>query len=725
MTCANCAISVERRLSGVKGIKKAVVNLAANRVFVDYIPSVATPADMKIALDEIGYTLVIDESITPEELEHHELERLKQMRIRTFLAILLSIPVLLIAMVFHGIPYAWWIMLILTLPVIILGRNFYINALKRARHLTANMDTLVALGTGTAFIFSVFNTLFPSVLASRNMQPHVYYEAAAVIIALIMLGKYFEERAKSRTSASIKKLIGLQVKTARVIRNGSELEIPASDVVKGDIIIIRPGEKIPVDGIILEGWSYIDESMVTGEPVPVEKKVGDAVVGATINTTGSFRFTAEKVGDQTLLSQIIKLVREAQGSKAPIQRLADKVAGIFVPVVIAIALVSFACWLIWGPHPSLSYAFITLVNVLIISCPCAMGLATPTAIMVGLGKAAETGILIKDAQSLEMSNNLDVIVLDKTGTLTIGKPEVTGLFWDKNLDQKDELEEIIFYAEALSEHPLAKAVVNYLASKNPKTLTFQKFESLPGKGISVVHNRQKYLIGNRAFMDENQIQLPATLDLKENELKEEMNSLIYFADSVKVMGIIAVADHLKSNSASAIAELQNMGMQVHLLSGDNQQTTAEIASQVGIYHFKGDVLPAEKLEYIRALQVKGHKVAMVGDGINDSPALVQADVSIAMGTGTDIAMESASITLIKGDLKKIVQSLRLSNFTVRTIKQNLFWAFFYNIIGIPVAAGILFPVSGYLLNPMIAGLAMAFSSVSVVTNSLRLRRKNL
>lgn len=709
----------------MKGVKKVNVNLAANQVQVEYIPDHTGPENMKKALDEIGYTLVIDETLTAGDIEQHEIIRLKRSRTATLLAIIFSLPVLIIAMVFPAIPYARWIMLILTIPVVVIGKNFYINAWKRALHLTAGMDTLVAIGTGAAFIFSLFNTIFPSALTGPNMESHVYFEASAVIISLVMLGKFFEERAKSRTSTSIKKLIGLQAKSARVIRNGIEMEIPVKDVIKGDIVIIRPGEKIPVDGVITDGTSFIDESMITGEPVPVEKKAGDSVVGATINTTGTFCFIAEKVGEETMLAQIIRLVREAQGSKAPIQRLADKVAGIFVPVVIVIASVSFACWLIWGPHPSLSYAFITLVNVLIISCPCAMGLATPTAIMVGLGKAAESGILIKDAQSLELSNKLDVIVLDKTGTLTIGKPEVTGLFWDNDLDQKDKLAEVIFSAESLSEHPLAIAIVNYLASKNLKTLKFQRFESLPGRGISIVHNKKNYLIGNRMFMDENHIQLPATLDLKENELKDKINSLIYFADSEKVLCIIAVADHLKSNSKSAIAELQNMGMQVHLLSGDNQQTTAEIAGQVGIEHFKGDVLPSEKLDYIKTLQAKGHKVAMVGDGINDSPALVQADVSIAMGTGTDIAMESASITLIKGDLRKIIQAIRLSNFTVRTIKQNLFWAFFYNIIGIPVAAGILFPVSGFLLNPMIAGLAMAFSSVSVVTNSLRLRRKNL
>ena len=727
MTCASCASSVESILSHVEGVKSANVNFADSSVLVTYEPDVATDKKMQDAVKDIGYELILNGKASAENKQEKEAKKLNEAKFKLILAVALSIPVLVIAMFFPGIPYADWTMLVLSTPVVFWsGRDFFIIAYKRAKNFSANMDTLIALGTGAAFFFSAFNTFFPEYLRSRGLEPHVYYEVAAVIVALILLGRYFEERAKSRTSSAIKKLINLGVKTAKVIKDGKEVEIPVDEVQKGDIIIIRPGEKVPVDGKIKEGKSVIDESMITGESIPVEKKEGDTVIGATINKTGSFRMIAEKVGSETMLAQIIKLVQEAQGSKAPIQKLADKISAVFVPIVIVIALISFLAWYFWGPAPQITYAIIATVTVLIIACPCALGLATPTAIMVGIGKGAENGILIKNAESLELAHKLNAIVVDKTGTITKGKPEVTEIVWDTETGRREEISQVILSMESQSEHPLALAVVNYLkAEENLNGVTLDNFDSITGKGVKASYRDRNYLIGNQRLLDETHVEISRTLQDEANKLSREAKTVVYVGQDGAAVAIIGIADTIKETSKKAIAALHQMSLEVHMLTGDNQQTAEAIGRQAGLDHIKAEVLPADKAAYVKALQAKGLKVAMVGDGINDSPALAQADVGIAMGTGTDVAIESAEITLIKGDLEDIVTAIRLSKETVKTIRQNLFWAFIYNLIGIPIAAGILYPFTGFLLNPMIAAAAMAFSSVSVVTNSLRLKARTL
>jgi Cu2+-exporting ATPase len=724
MTCASCANSVESILSHVEGVKSASVNFADASVLVEHEPAVATPKKMQEAVAEIGYSLLINQKEGEESRQEREEKKLRDTRLKLIVAVVLSVPVVYIAMLFPEIPYADWIMLALTTPVVAWsGKDFFIIAYKRARHFSANMDTLIALGTGAAFLFSAFNTFFPAYLRSRGLEPHVYYEVAAVIVALILLGRYFEERAKSRTSAAIKKLINLGVKTARVIRGGTEMEITIGEVQKGDIILIRPGEKVPVDGKITEGKSVLDESMITGESIPVEKEAGDTVIGATINKTGSFKMVAERVGSETMLAQIIKLVQEAQGSKAPIQKLADRISAVFVPIVIVIAILSFIAWSVWGPEPEVTYAIIAAVTVLIIACPCALGLATPTAIMVGIGKGAESGILIKNAESLELAHKLDAIVVDKTGTITQGKPEVTDIIWDISPEGRQEASNVIFAMESQSEHPLALAVVNHLRPEKPAVISLGSFDSVTGKGVKASYNSKRFLIGNRRLLDENQVIISPFLLEKVEELSREAKTIIYLGQDQEAIAIIAIADTIKETSKAAIASLQQMGLAVHMLTGDNQQTAEAIGQQAGVDHIKAEVLPADKAAYVKALQAHGLKVAMVGDGINDSPALAQADVGIAMGTGTDIAIESAEITLIKGNLEDIVTAIRLSKETVKTIRQNLFWAFIYNLTGIPIAAGVLYPFTGFLLSPMFAAAAMAFSSVSVVTNSLRLKAK--
>jgi Cu2+-exporting ATPase len=724
MSCASCAISVESMLGAQDGIRSAVVNYATATVTVDFDEKATDFLKMKEAVQSIGYDLEIAEHPDAEQQERKEADRLARSRNKTIFAIGFSIPVLLLAMIFRRIPYVNWIMLALTVPVLfIFGRGFFIIAWKRARHFSANMDTLVALGTGAAFLFSAFNTLFPDYLMRHGLKPHVYFEAAAIIISLILLGRYFEERAKFKTSGSIKKLMGLAVKTATVFRQEHEINLPVEQVIKGDIIQIRPGEKIPVDGKVTEGKSYVDESMITGEAVPAEKKPGDPVIGATINKTGSFRMVAEKVGNETMLAQIIKKVQEAQGSKAPVQRLADRIAGIFVPVVMLVSAISFAGWYFFGPEPRLTYAFISMVTVLIIACPCALGLATPTAIMVGIGKGAELGILIKDAQSLEIAHRLDVIVLDKTGTITKGKAEVTDFIWFSGKFEKDRIMKILLAAENRSEHPVARAIANYFQEQGVKETPLEEFESIPGKGVRVVHKGETYLLGNRKLMEDFQVTIDKVIQDKAEELMSQSRSVNNIARGTTLLALIAVADPIKESSLPAISRLKAMGLEVHMLTGDHERAAARTARQVGIEKFKSGVSPLGKLDYVKTLQDQGLRVGMTGDGINDAPALAQADIGIAMGSGTDVAMESAEITLIKGSLDKIVTAIQLSKGTMKTIRQNLFWAFFYNVIGIPVAAGVLFPFFGILLNPMIAGAAMAFSSVSVVSNSLRLRRK--
>lgn len=726
MSCASCALSIQTMLSAQAGVKSAVVNLAMEQVVVEYEPQLIDPTKMEKVVDGIGFKLITDKSVGPHDQENSQTQRLKRLKRNTILSVAFSIPVFLISMFFHDIPYSHWIMLVLAVPVLtIFGKEFFIIAWKRARHLSSNMDTLVALGTGTAFLYSLFNTIFPEYLRSRGFEPHVYYEASVVIISFILLGRYFEERAKQRTSGAIRKLMGLGVKTARVIRNGVEKEMLITKIIVGDILVIRPGEKIPTDGKVIEGDSFIDESMITGESVPVHKKAGDLVIGATINQKGSLKITAEKVGSETMLSQIIKLVQEAQGSRAPVQNLVDKVAGIFVPVVIGIAILTFIVWSIWHPASGSPIALICAIAVLVIACPCALGLATPTALMVGLGKAAEHGILIRDAESLETACKIDTIVLDKTGTITIGKPVVAEVVWGEDKEDQAHVEDAIISIESRSEHPFATALVSHLMKPGFIPIEVVGFESTTGKGVSAFCGSDVFHIGSKSYILENGGAFSKPFLEKDAELRRQAQSLIYVTKNRNVVALFSVTDTIKPSSAAAVAELKSMGLEVHMLSGDTVAITSHMAAKAGIIYFKGEVTPEGKSDYVRQLKEKGRHVAMVGDGINDSPALALADIGIALGTGTDIAMESAQITLIAGDLDKIISAIKLSRNTVKTIRQNLFWAFFYNVISIPIAAGILYPFTGFLLNPMIAGAGMAFSSVSVVTNSLRLKRSKI
>jgi Cu2+-exporting ATPase len=725
MHCASCASSVESMLGAMEGVEQAQVNFADESVLVQYDEGSVSPDQLKNSVQQIGYDLVIEDKTDLDEEQAKEKRKLKRARNNALLAIAFSLPVFVFSMILTNIPYANWIMLGLTLPVIgWFGREFFQIAWKQARHFSANMDTLVALGTGAAFLFSVFNTVFPEYLQSRGITPHVYYEAAAVIVSLILLGRYFEARAKSRTSDSIKKLMGLQVKTARIERDGEELEVPVDQVQVDDVVLIHPGEKIPVDGVITQGYSAVDESMITGEPLPVEKNEGDRVIGATLNKTGSFRIRAEKVGSDTVLSQIIQMVREAQGSKAPVQKLADRIAAIFVPAVITIAIVSALIWYLVGPSPQLTYAFVTLVTVLIIACPCALGLATPTALMVGIGKGAENGILIKDASVLEQVNKIDTIVVDKTGTITTGEPVVNEMRkTDEKTDQ--ELLNLVYSIESQSEHPLAGAINRYLGQYAQNGYDLTEFDYVSGQGIRAIHHDDELLIGNQALMEKHQVKIPDELMQGDQNAQTEHATQVYVARNGQAKLLFNVQDSIKPTSVKAISDLRASGIEVHMMTGDNEQVAAEIARQTGIDHYQAGVMPEDKLSYVKKLQAQGHQVAMVGDGINDSPALAQADIGIAMGKGTDVAIESAQITLVKGDLEKIRSAIDLSRSTLKTIKQNLFWAFFYNVIAIPIAAGVLYPINGFLLNPMIAGGAMSFSSVSVVMNSLRLKRRRL
>lgn len=724
MSCAVCAQSVESILSSVPGVKLANVNFASASVLVEFDEENVSAQDLKNAVNSIGYKLIINQSTNNiEDIEAKEKARLKKAKQKAIYSILLASPVFSISMFFPNILYANWILLFLTIPVLAwFGRDFFIIAFKQAKNKSVNMDTLVALSTGTAFLFSSFNTFFPDFLISKGIIPHVYFEAAVIIIALILLGRYLEEKAKSKTSTSIKKLMGLKVKTARVIRNNVVQDISIDDVIVGDILIIRPGERIPVDGKIVEGTSFIDESMITGEAIPVKKNENDLVIGATINGTGSFNMIAVKVGKDTMLSQIIEMVKNAQGSKAPVQKLADKIASFFVPTVISIAIISAAIWYFLGPEPQLTYSFVTLVTVLIIACPCALGLATPTALMVGIGKGAENGILIKNAEALENAKQVNIVVVDKTGTITKGQPEVMELVWLKSDIKQDQILEDVLAIEKKSEHPLANSIVKYLNHLSNSSINVLDFNSQTGKGVSATINENKYSIGNYQLMKENHIGIEEEHQYF-SQYGNSTQTQIFVAKNKSLVALISIADKIKDSSIRAIKNLHKMGLQVHMLTGDNQGSAKEIAKRTGIDKYKAEILPKDKLDYIKDLQQKGYKVAMVGDGINDSPALSQADIGIAMGHGTDIAIESADITLVKGDLEKIAASLKLSKATVRTIKENLFWAFIYNIIAIPIAAGILYPINGFMLNPMIAGGAMAFSSVSVVLNSLRLKSK--
>lgn len=723
MTCAGCASSVQTMLGAQEGIAEAEVNYATQQVKVIYEPKLIQPEQFRKVLQSIGYDVILDTANGKEKQAKVQEENYSSLKKRTILAGLLTLPVVIISMFFMDIPYANYYMLALTTPVLfVFGKNFFVNAFKQARHNRANMDSLVALSTGISYIFSVFNTFYGQYWHEKGMHPHVYYEAAAVVIVFIMLGKLLEENAKSNTSSAIKKLIGLQPKTVILILPGGEQEIAVSAVKKGDLLLVRPGDKIPVDGVVNEGDSYIDESMISGEPVAVLKTSGSKVYAGTINQKGSFRFHAEKVGGETLLAQIIQLVQDAQGSKAPVQKLVDKIAGIFVPVVLFIAVCTLAAWLLFGGEYKLSQGLMATVTVLVIACPCALGLATPTAIMVGIGKGAENGILIKDAEALESGYKVNIVVLDKTGTLTQGKPVVTGIQWTKT-HQADSasLLPVFLAMEQQSEHPLAEAIVNFIKKEQISPAVVTQFKSLTGIGVKAVYNGVAYFAGSHKILSDQQITLPEELTAAVSDFQQNAKTVIYFTDSQQVLGVIAIADQLKEGSKEAVEELKKQGITVFMLTGDNAFTAAAIAKEAGIDHYKADMFPAEKAGFIRTLQEEGKVVAMIGDGINDSQALAQADLSIAMGKGSDIAMDVAKLTLISSDLRQIPRALKLSQATVKTIRQNLFWAFIYNLIGIPLAAGVLYPFNGFLLNPMIAGAAMALSSVSVVGNSLRLK----
>ncbi len=728
MTCAACAVSVESMISAQTGVEKAEVNYATQEVKVTYHPTEIQPAAMQKAVQSIGYNLVVDTQNGKQIQEDAQRNQYLSLKKRMIASSILTIPVVIIGMFFMDIPYANYYMLALTTPVIfIFGRNFFINAFKQARHGRANMDTLVALSTGIAYLFSLFNTFYPEFWHNKGLHPHVYYEAAAVVIVFIMLGKLLEERAKSNTSSAIRKLVGLQPKSVLVVTDKGEKEVLIGDVKIGDRILVRAGEKIPVDGQVYDGSSFVDESMISGEPVAVEKSLNDKVFAGTINQKGSFRFTAEKVGESTMLAQIIKLVQDAQGSKAPVQKLVDKIAGIFVPIVIVIAVATLLLWVALGGEHAFTQGLLAMVTVLVIACPCALGLATPTAIMVGIGKGAESGILIKDAEALEAGHKVTAIILDKTGTITQGKPEVTKVQWDGEIRDEDKAKylSILFALEQLSEHPLADAISRFIKAQEVKPAILGGFESLTGKGVKGVFDGNEFFAGSHKLLKDANINVGVKLQKAVDEIQQKAQTVIYFTDSTKVLAIVSIADQLKGSSKDAVSELKSLGIIVYMLTGDNRETASTVAAQVGIEHFQSEVLPSDKADFVKKLQAEGKVVAMVGDGINDSQALAQADVSIAMGKGSDIAIDVAKITLVSSDLLQVPKALKLSRLTVRAIKQNLFWAFIYNLIGIPIAAGILYPINGFLLNPMIAGAAMALSSVSVVSNSLRLKFSSL
>lgn len=725
MSCPSCASGIESILKSQSGVVDAAVNFASSSVLLEYRPSLTLPETLKQAVKAVGYDFIIpgeqqNKSVSIEEIQAKELVMLKH---RTLWAIILSVPLIIIGMFFMDISYANYFMWALATPILfVFGQQFFVNAWKQALHEKANMDTLVALSTSIAYLFSVLNTLYPQYFTQRGLDAHVYFEAAGIIIAFILIGRLLEDRAKANTSTAIRKLMGLQPKTViKIGEDGSELVIPIAEVVKEDILLVKPGEKIPVDGEVIIGNSYVDESMISGEPIPVEKKANENVYAGTVNQKGSFQFRAVQVGEETVLAQIIKMVQEAQGSKAPVQKLVDRIAGIFVPVVMGIALLSLVIWVIAGGEYAFTHGLLAMVTVLVIACPCALGLATPTAIMVGVGKGAENGILIKDAESLELTHKINAMILDKTGTITEGKPMVTDVFWGESVEDKPELQRILYSMEANSEHPLATAITNYLKDDVKQKITVEGFKSITGRGAQSEVNAKTYFVGNRKLMNEQGIIIPQFIDSKVTVLEQQAKTIIYFSNDSEAKAIIAIADKIKKTSAKAVSMLHKNGIEVYMLTGDNEQTAKAVAEKVGIKHYRAQSLPADKAEFALELQQQGKTVAMVGDGINDSHALAQADVSIAMGKGSDIAMDVAKMTIISSDLLKIPQAIELSRKTVKTIRQNLFWAFIYNLIGIPIAAGILYPFTGFLLNPVIAGAAMALSSVSVVSNSLRLR----
>ncbi|NOZ05018.1 MAG: heavy metal translocating P-type ATPase [Chloroflexi bacterium] len=734
LRCASCVTFIEEALQATPGVLKASVNVATQRADVEYVPGVATLATLRQAVESTGYkTVALVAEEPPEDAERAARQaEYRDLRNRFVTASVLATIVLLLTFGkfipgLKAIPTQinLIVMFALTTPVLFwAGSRFFIGAWSAFRHRTADMNTLIALGTGAAYLYSTVATFLPFLLPEGLRE--VYFDTTAIIIALILLGQVLEARAKGETNEAIRKLMGLQPKTARVVRNGEEIDIPIEEMLVGDIVIVRPGEKVPVDGIVVEGRSTLDESMITGESLPVSKEAGDEVIGATINKTGSFRFQATKVGKDTALSQIIQLVQQAQGTKAPIQRLADVISSYFVPVVMLIAIWSFAVWFVFGPQPPLLHALVTAVTVLIIACPCALGLATPTSIMVGTGKGAENGILIRSAEALETAHKLDAIVLDKTGTITKGKPELTDVIVsrsepaDGNLDLETELLKVAASVEKASEHPLAQAIVDGAKAQGITLVDPTDFEAIPGHGVRAMVEGHTIVLGNPKMME----QIGASLNGLETQgqaLADDGKTPMYVAVDGQAAGIIAVADTVKEDSLQAIAHLKKLGLEVVMITGDNRRTAEAIARQVGVDRVLAEVLPEDKARNVQMLQQEGKTVAMVGDGINDAPALAQADVGLAIGTGTDVAIEASDITLIKGSLTGVAIAIELSKATMRNIKQNLFGSFIYNTLGVPIAAGLLYPFFGILLSPIIASAAMAMSSVTVVSNALRLR----
>ena len=730
MHCASCVRIIERALIKTPGITSAVVNLASEQVTVSYDSNTASENDIASAVSNVGYKVVMEkETISADQEKIEKQKALKKLRNKVIISLFFGSLILwgsfpMIISTAPNILKNFWFQLLLATPVQFwAGWEFYRATIPALKHRTANMDTLVAIGTTVAYIYSAFVTFFPNVVMNLGLEAMPYFDVATIVIGLILLGRFFEARAKGQTSEAIKKLIGMQAKTARIVKNSKEVDIPIEQVIIGNVIRVRPGEKIPVDGIILKGESSVDESMVTGESIPVDKTKGDTVIGATFNKSGTFIYKATKVGQDTMLAQIIKLVQEAQGSKAPIQRLADLISSYFVPVVIMLAIITFVAWYIAGSNPALLFALLNTVAVLIIACPCAMGLATPTAIMVATGKGAQNGILIKDAESLEIAHKVNTIIFDKTGTLTKGKPEVTDIIPIGKINQ-NELLAFASSIEKSSEHSLAEAIVKKAEDEKIKLKPVSKFKAIAGHGVEGVVGSKQIVFGNRRLMDRENIVIN-TYSKQIEKLESDGKTVMMLGVDRKLVGLVAVADTIKDSAKTGIVALHNKGIQVAMITGDNQRTANAIASKLGIKRVLSDVLPNQKEAEVRKIQAEGKTVAMVGDGINDAPALAAADIGIAMGTGTDIAIEAADITLINKDLRSVASAIELSRKTMRTIKINLFWAFGYNILLIPVAMGVLYPFFNILLSPIFASVAMATSSISVVSNSLLLKRYKL
>ena len=727
MTCSACANRIEKVVSKMDGVKEANVNFATEKLSVSYDADAINFGDIKAKVEKAGYKLIREDEQKVEE-KRKKLDEKGKLLWRLILSLIFAVPLLTITMghmvgmplpkiidpMMNPLNFAI-IQLVLTIPVMIIGYKFYYIGYKNLFKLSPNMDSLIAIGTSAAFIYSLYGT-YKIYTGDGSYAMSLYYEAAVTILALITLGKYLEAISKGKTSQAIKKLMGLAPKTATIVRDGKELGIPIDEVIVGDIVIVKPGEKLPVDGEVIEGATAIDEAMLTGESIPVEKTVGSKVIGASINKTGFIKYKATKVGKDTALSQIIKLVEDAQGSKAPIAKMADIIASYFVPIVIVLAILASIGWIIAGENGV--FALTIFISVLVIACPCALGLATPTAIMVGTGKGAEYGVLIKGGEALEITHKIDTIVFDKTGTITEGKPVVTDII--TTTISENELLSIAASSEKGSEHPLGEAIVKGAEERNIKFKEISNFKAIPGHGIQVEIEGKTILLGNKKLMSENSIEV-GELGVKSDKLANEGKTPMYIAINNKLEGIIAVADTVKPSSKEAIENLHKMGIKVAMITGDNKKTADAIAKQVGIDIVLAEVLPEDKANEVKKLQEKGNKVAMVGDGINDAPALAQADIGIAIGTGTDVAIESANIVLMKGDLRDVATAIKLSKATIRNIKQNLFWAFGYNVLGIPVAMGVLHIFGGPLLNPMIGAAAMSLSSVSVLANALRLR----